>query len=781
MNKFFILISFKKHLQLFLIISFTFYFSVSQAQTPQFDWVGIGQTSFRSITNDVEIDQQGNIFYAGSFWGFTDFDPGPGQAIVSTQFNGLAGAFVVKLDSNKNFLWVKTFVNSDFNGHIKMKLDNQGNILLIGNPFNHIMDYDPDTTATENRTYLSYILKLDNDGNFVWVKGIENQTLAQSIFTDVELDTWGNIHIAGAFKGIIDINFDQAVNGMSAANWESYILKVNPNGDFLWVKDVGPYMYFGPPTDIAVDYAGNIYRTAQFDGSIDVDPDSTFYLLNGAGSYLLKLDSAGHFMWAKQYTNIAPTEITTSSNGAIYFTGSFTDTANFNPNATAYNLTSIGNSDIFISKLTENGNLTWVKSFGGTLNDKGANLTLDPSENIYLTGYFEGTANFSTDTNLLTYQSNGSTDLFISKLDSSGNMLFTKVIGGVATENVSDIKYSNDDIYIGGAYTELIDFDFGPGIQSEHSYASTYIGELFVLKLKQAVSVFSSADTITICMGDTIMLNSGYPIGNSWNTGDTTQFIHVATSGIYSVSVNNGAFISDTIVVNVILPNSGTISISASDTLVCMGSQVQLLANTTSAIQPGSFSWSVNGAITTTLDSNFVANIGNSSTINCYITNTNLCSNLLNLYSNTIAVNTYPATPITFNAPQSNTWMCTNDPAFILTGGAPIGGIYSGSGVSDSTFTPSPFLPTLNEIYYTYQDSNSCFSQAVDTFYVDVCTAQANKNMFDLISSFPNPVKDIISLVFPSNLKYEMCNLKIIDVVGKTVHVVIYLLLLFLL
>jgi len=759
-----------------VIVSGIFY-SKAKAQTPQFEWVGSSISTSRAITYDVEIDQQGNIFYAGSFVGITDFDPGLGVTTIMSSFGGLAGAFIVKLDSNKNFIWVKTFVNSSYNQHIKMQLDAQGNILLVGNSYGSTTDFNPDTNIFEYHDYDGYLLKLDNNGTFIWVKGFENQLGNPQIanFMDMEIDAWGNVNLTGRFQGTVDFDFGLGVTLDTASTFKNFVLKVDSNGQFLWVKNLGQHSP-NSVIDIAIDNAGNIYRTAKFDGSIDIDPDSTIYLLNGTGYYLLKLDSGGHFMWVKQFTNITPFEMITGANGNLYYTGSFTNTADFDHDTSTYNITAIGNTDIFVSKLTENGNFIWAKTFGGSQNERGANITLDQIENVYLAGYFEDIVNFSTTANSSLFQSHGNTDLFFAKLDSSGNMLWTKAIGGISTESVSDIDCNNNDIYIGGSFTETVDFDFGPNINSIQSYASPVGGELFVLKINQSVAVFSSSNSITICEGDTLLLNSGYPTGNIWNTGDTSQFIQVATSGQFYVSINNGTILSDTISVYVIPANIvPSLNITASDSLLCVGSQVQLGATNTNSNLPLNYSWSVNGTITNTTNAVFSTIISDSSNIYCYIQNSNVCnttnnSGSGNINSNVVTINTFPSTQVTFNAPQSNNWICANDPPFQLTGGIPLGGVYSGSGVINNEFTPSALLPNINLIYYSYEDSNLCVTQAIDTFYVDVCTALSDAYTLNQIKIFPNPVKDIITLNLPNNFLLNTYHISISDVTGKNLY-----------
>lgn len=268
--------------------------------------------------------------------------------------------------------------------------------------------------------------------------------------------------------------------------------------------------------------------------------------------------------------------------------------------------------------------------------------------------------------------------------------------------------------------------------------------------------------------GDTLLLNSGYPIGNLWNTGDTTQYLSVANSGQYYVSINNGIIVSDTmnVIVNPINLAS-PFTLAASDTLICIGSQAQITASSNVINNQTNYLWSVNGLLSNSSDSVISEAIDSSTYIMAYINSSSVCNTPLTPSTNSITINTFPITPVIFNSPQTNTWFCTTDPAFQITGGVPIGGTYSGSGVNNGMFIPSVILPNINVISYTYQDTNLCITQAIDTFLVDVCTdisiLQNNEN----INIFPNPVKDNLYITVNDN-SYSN-SIVIFDITGKII------------
>lgn len=83
----------------------------------------------------------------------------------------------------------------------------------------------------------------------------------------------------------------------------------------------------------------------------------------------------------------------------------------------------------------QDANLVWAKSIGGTLNDIGRSIAIDVAGNVYTTGVFQGTEDFDPGPGVVNLTSVGGSDIFISKLDASGNFVWAKNIGGSSDDN----------------------------------------------------------------------------------------------------------------------------------------------------------------------------------------------------------------------------------------------------------------------------------------------------------------------------------------------------------
>ena len=213
---------------------------------------------------------------------------------------------------------------------------------------------------------------------------------------------------------------------------------------------------------IETDNSGNIYVTGQFKQTVDFDPGPSDYFLTSSGNqdiFVCKLNEQGGLVWAKQMGGTGEDfgkGIQVDSDGNVYVTGKFKDVVDFDPSTGITNLTSEGMSDIFVTKLDAYGNLLWVKQFGGIDDDYGFAISLDSQNNVYTTGYFSATSNFTSGNSLTAF---GGYDIFINKLTSNGNYVWTKQFGGNGYDIGYSIFVSGGNIYSTGQFQNSADFD----------------------------------------------------------------------------------------------------------------------------------------------------------------------------------------------------------------------------------------------------------------------------------------------------------------------------------
>ena len=151
--------------------------------------------------------------------------------------------------------------------------------------------------------------------------------------------------------------------------------------------------------------------------------------------------------------------------GCVYTTGFFKDTVDFDPNTGVMNLISAGDRDAFVQKLDQFGNLIWAKKSGGIGLDEGRSIKIDDAGNVYILGLFNNTVDFDPNIGTVVKTSNGLSDVFIQKLDSSGNLLWVKTFGGSNFDSGYDIELDDyGNLYTIGIFAEIVDFDPNVGV-----------------------------------------------------------------------------------------------------------------------------------------------------------------------------------------------------------------------------------------------------------------------------------------------------------------------------
>ena len=166
--------------------------------------------------------------------------------------------------------------------------------------------------------------------------------------------------------------------------------------------------------------------------------------------------------------------VVVDSVGNTYITGHFRGTVDFGGG----NITSGGHRDIYVLKLDSTGAFVWVQTYGSTSNlaDRGLDIDIDSSSNVYITGYFQGTVDFGNGD----ITASGGSDIFVLKLDSSGAFQWVYTAGGAGNDNGKGIAVDTDgNILLTGIFSQTIDFGGGT-VSSEDEF------DFFVLKLNSA-------------------------------------------------------------------------------------------------------------------------------------------------------------------------------------------------------------------------------------------------------------------------------------------------------
>jgi len=394
---------------------------------------------------------------------------------------------LTRVAASQNAEWIFGIGNIDDDYSTSMITDVSGNVYVTG-IFEGTVDFDPGigiyALSTTGSVENTFIAKFNANGDFVWAKQFEGEAISESMTTDAS----GDIYITGHFYGTVDFYPGAGVfNLSSAGNEDIFISKLDTDGNFITAIRIGGNQS-DEALDLTIDNLNNIYVTGYFEDTVDFDPSSNINNIASAGGndiFILKLSASGDFLWVKQIGGLSTDrgyDIKIDSVGEIYVLGTFYDMVDFDFESSVDIHNSNGSKDIFILKLDASGSFIWAKSIGGLLNDVGNDIDLDSQDNIYITGYFYDTVDFDPNLGTSNLISTGSRDIFILKLDTSGNFIWAKGTGGINSDIGKSIYIHTDDsIYVTGYFYDTVDFSPQPN----DTFTSEGVEDIFLTKIDQ--------------------------------------------------------------------------------------------------------------------------------------------------------------------------------------------------------------------------------------------------------------------------------------------------------
>lgn len=390
-----------------------------------------------------------------------------------------------------------------------------------------------------------FVLSLNKDGEYRWAytAGGAQDDEGASI---TMFDNFGNIYVTGYFKRTVDFGSgDITSNG----NQDIFLLRLNEsagNYTFSWVKTYGGSRDdrgYGVHTKGGAPIVTGVFRSSNLDfggGSVGVgDTDTDIFVLS--------LDMFGDY---QNSMTISSDESCDESSRDIYvgpnydsahhITGFHTSNCTIDFGGSIGELSSFGGGQDILMVRIGNNNLPpgCVYAAGGSGNDRGLSVTVDSNENIYVTGIFRNTATFNRHPlgqTAVTATSQGGSDMFVVKLNSSCELQWVYTAGGSENEFGYGIDVDRfDNVYVTGVFKSTVDFGGGNVTASGGDF------DAFTLKLNSS-GVFQWVRTF----GD----NPGDESGNDvaafqyYQTGQPccqTNYDNLITVGDFNGTVDFG-------------------------------------------------------------------------------------------------------------------------------------------------------------------------------------------------------------------------------------------------
>jgi hypothetical protein len=616
----------------------------------------------------IGLDRTGNVYHIGEFEYTCGFEAGDSITVY-----GSNDIYLSKYSNDGHFIWAENFGGSSDDKGKAIAVDANGNSYITGyfSSTGHFGSTNLNSNSNSNDVFIA---KVNSAGTVLWAKkgGGSKEDRGRGIV----LDGQGNVYITGTITQ--SATFNTTTINVQGTN-SLFVAKYDTNGVFKWVRGSGACCDTTRGNAITVDNSGNVYVAGYFKDNTTIGGNS-FTSLGSADIIVAKYDPSGNVQWVKQaggpYEDMAYACVFDRNKNQLYVTGQIDDHGNFG----SIYFGSAGNRDVFVAGYDESGNELFARPAGSNQRDVGQAITYDTLGNIYVSGFFNDTANFGSSQ----VQGYPLADFFVAKM--------APALATQPTTNASSLTAA-----LANCNNVQLNFASGNGTR-----------RIVVAKAGSTVNglpVDANYYTASSVFGQGSDLGSGsFVVYDGTGISAVVSGINSGTTYYFAVFEYNGVGYAS----NYILPNfpttsfvSNGFSVTASSAIpsICTGGSTTLCASTATT-----YSWSPSNGLSSTNDSVVTASPASTTTYTVTATNGGGCT-----ATSTITVSVSAPPTVTFTAPAA---ICENSSPVSLTGGSPAGGTYSGSGISGNSYDPTVNGVGTFNLTYSYTDANSCAGSA---------------------------------------------------------------------
>ncbi len=596
----------------------------------------------------------------------------------------------------QTYIWAEQFTGSSYQMPQDLEADVNGATYSCGWM---IGTSTFDTISLSGISYDGFVVKYNKDGHALWAQRLGGTSYDGAF--QVARDGTDGVYVAGWFYGNFAVA-DTTLTG-TATDYDAFLVKFDTNGVFQWVKTQTGSGYT-KPIGLEADDDGDVYVQIGFTGNFTAGSSSltaTTTSTSFCNNALIKYDTDGNYQWKTQiegdhyiinswYWDYAG-GVAIDGSGNPYCTGTFnvSDTLEVG----SLTLFSTAAYDAYLVKFNQaNGNASWARKGGGSSYEYGTSVQIDNNDKIFISGY-----NYSTNSVF------GSVSLttagpYFMRYNTSGSAIAGQSGGGLAYMN--RISLDNEgNLYMSGLMAANNNISMG-GLSVTNPSGSSYTPYFYKYDYANSDAEYLIAPTSSSNIEYECAISAyseDYVFANGSFYGTTafgsTSLISTSYDGFLTRIANCDQLVA--------------VASSSAGNAVCSGEITQLQADTNSLY---SYQWLYNGAVLSgEINSTYTTgNAGNYSVIVDSIG----CKDTSNVIA--LTINSLPT--VTHSALAS---VCNGDDPFILSGGTPSGGTYSGSAVTGgNTFNPGSAAIGNNYVTYIYTNANGCTDSVTKTINV---------------------------------------------------------------
>ncbi len=455
------------------------------SQTPQIIWEhSYGGSGGDGVYDIEQTADNGFIICGGST--SDDFDVELNQ--------GYSDYWIVKFDSNYEIQWQKSFGGTSFDAGKSVIQTNDGGYFVAGD----ISSDDGDILLNHGGRDF-WVLKLTVEGNLIWQKSYGGPG-GEYLNHTIRIEDSGYL-MAGECSGN-----GGDVSGVHG-NEDAWIVRVDNAGELIWQKPYG-----GSDDDIFYSCILLQEGGYLFAGVSHSDDGDVTYNQGDGDFWLVKTDSSGSIEWQKTYGG---SSIDKAFSVVQYYDGGYLavgETGSTDGDISEWYPGTY--HDIWLIKIDSIGNLEWEKTLGGSGGQEGQVVISIIDSNILVGGY-------STSDDFDVSFNHGEGDYWIVYLDSLGNIIWEKSLGGSTSDHSDDIIVQSPSEFVICGYSTSHDGDVSL------NYGGS---DVWIVKLGYCTNHYyadADADGYGNLLMDSIACNlpAGYVL-DSTDCDDSNNLIH---------------------------------------------------------------------------------------------------------------------------------------------------------------------------------------------------------------------------------------------------------------
>lgn len=421
-------------------------------------WGTNTKSQFTNEAVDVELNANNESYVIGYITGETLFNPT--TLVPSAAGNG--DIYVAKYSSNGILIWKKIFGGNYSDRGVDLAIGPDQNIVITGQYFGTV-NFDSYALTSNTNSKDIFLAKLDPQGNVLWARS-EGGNQSENAY-GVTVDYNNNVILTGQFQGSATIGSSTFVSEIdpntNVHSFDFFISKYNATGNPLWsLQGKAPYEDRG--LAVAVDNQNSIFFTGQFSKTL-VFANNTYNNLGYNIGFLCKLTENGNLVFFNQMKAgmTLPYDLEVDKNNQVIVIGDFLGSINYYDANGIHSIQNTYDKKIFALKTTNQGNYQWGYSLGSNNEVSARSVSIDMSNNIYVTGFFKCDLSQIQDSSTTKFNSVGFKDGYLLKVLSNGHHGYIKQFGGKMDDEGHGVAIRIDEQpRICGSYTKDLNFSY---------------------------------------------------------------------------------------------------------------------------------------------------------------------------------------------------------------------------------------------------------------------------------------------------------------------------------